>query len=333
MDDRSARVAPSADQQRRNVRSKRFSAVDHLLGAGRGGEPVRDADVPAWWQRPGLPGLIDVHVHFMPERVMRAVWRYFDNAAAHYGRAWPIEYRGSDDDRLKILRGLGVRMFPALVYPHKPGMAESLSAWARSFAAATPGCVPTGTFFPEESAARYVREALEGGTRIFKAHLQVGGYDPRDALLDSVWGMLAEAGVPVVVHCGSGPLAGPFTGPGPFGELLATHPRLTAVIAHCGAPEFAEHLDLVERYPNVYVDTTMVGTPYMESFAPVTPAVVARLGDLRERVLLGTDFPNIPYPYGVQLAALESWELGDDWLRAVCWSNADELFSGAFRPV
>lgn len=288
---------------------------------------MRDADVPAWWKRVGLPGLFDVHVHFMPERLMRAVWRYFDNAAAHYGREWPIQYRGSDASRVATLRTLGVRHFPALLYPHKPQMAESLSEWGRSFAAATPGCLPTGTFFPEESAARYVRSALDTGTRIFKAHVQVGGYDPRDPLLSPVWGMLAEAGAPVVVHSGSGPLAGAFTGAGPFGEVLAAHPQLTAIIAHCGAPDFAAHLDLVERYPNVYVDTTMVGTPYMDTFAPVPPDVVARLGDLGERVLFGTDFPNIPYPYAEQLAALESWQLGADWLRAVCWHNAARLFA------
>ena len=48
---------------------------------------MRDADVPGWCARLGLPGLIDVHTHFMPEPVMNAVWRYFDDAARHYGKA------------------------------------------------------------------------------------------------------------------------------------------------------------------------------------------------------------------------------------------------------
>jgi uncharacterized protein len=286
---------------------------------------VRDDEVVAWWQRLGLPGLIDVHVHFMPTPVMTAVWRYFDDAATHYGRDWPVHYRGSDDERVAQLRALGVRRFSALLYPHKPGMAESLNQWARAFAAVTPDCVATGTFFPEPSAAAYVRTALDAGTVIFKAHVQVGGYDPRDRLLDAVWGQLAEAGTPVVVHCGSGPLAGRFTGPGPFGEVLAAHPRLAAVIAHAGAPEYDEHLDLAERYDNVHLDTTMVGTDYMNELAPVPPAVVSRFGQLAERIVLGTDFPNIPYAYAEQLVALERFGLGDDWLRAVCWTNGARL--------
>ncbi len=286
---------------------------------------MRDTDVQGWWQRLGLPGLIDVHVHFMPKPVMDAVWRYFDNAQENYGLPWPVHYRGTDAERLEQLRALGVRRFPSLLYPHKAGMAQSLNSWAREFAAATPGCVPTGTFYPEPSATGYVREALEAGTRIFKVHVQVGEYDPRDGLLDEVWGMLAEAGTPVVVHCGSGPLPGRFTGPGPFGTVLAAHPNLTAVIAHCGAPEYAEHLAFAEQYPNVHLDTTMVATTYMDQLAPFPRELLPRLAALQDRVVLGSDFPNIPYAFAEQLAALDRFELGEQWLRAVCWHNGQRL--------
>ncbi len=284
-----------------------------------------DTDIPGWWQRLGLPGLIDVHTHFMPDRVMDAVWRYFDDAVTNYGQAWPIQYRLPVTERLALLDTFGVRMFSALLYPHKAGMGEALSAWARTFAASTPGCLSTGTFFPEESAAGYVREALEAGTKIFKAHVQVGGYDPRDELLTPVWGMLADAGTPVVVHCGSGPIPGAHTGPGPFGEVLQAHPTLCAVIAHGGAPEYAQHLDFTRRYPNVHLDTTMVGTAYLNELAPVPRDVIARYGEMQDRILLGSDFPNIPYPYAEQLDALERFGLGDDWLRDVCWRNGARL--------
>ncbi|WP_371406894.1 amidohydrolase [Kribbella sp. NBC_00662] len=285
---------------------------------------MRDAEVPAWWRRLGLDGLVDVHVHFLPDRVMNAVWAYFDQALEHYGTAWPITYRTSVSERVKTLSELGVRAFPALVYPHKPGMASSLNEWARDFAAVTPGCVSSGTFYPEPSASAYVRQALDLGTRIFKVHLQVGDYDPRSDELDDVWGQLAEARTPVVVHCGSGPIPGRHTGPGPMGEVLRRHPRLTAVIAHLGMPEYAEHLALTS-YPNVHLDTTMALTPFTEAMMPFPRELVPRLGELQDRIVLGTDFPNIPYAYAVQLDALEGLGLGDDWLRAVCWENGARL--------
>jgi hypothetical protein len=286
---------------------------------------VDDVDVPAWWQALGVPGLVDVHVHFMPPSVMTKVWAFFDNAGARYGLEWPIRYRGTDAERLAQLRALGVVAFPALVYPHKPGMAQWLSEWARDFAAATPGCVPTGTFYPEPDATDYVRAALEADTRIFKVHVQVGDYDPADPSLDAVWGMIADAAVPVVVHSGSGPMPGRHTGPGPMADVLRRNPRLTAVIAHGGAPEYAEHLALARRYPNLHLDTTMVGTRFLERVAPVPAEVRAAYADLGERIVLGSDFPNIPYQYAEQLDALQRWGLGDDWLRHVVYENGTRL--------
>ncbi|GAB2566966.1 amidohydrolase family protein [Kribbella endophytica] len=271
---------------------------------------------------------MDVHVHFLPDQVMNAVWAYFDQAEQHYGVAWPVQYRTPALERVETLRQLGVRRFSALVYPHKPDMAAWLNGWARDFAAQTPGCVASGTFYPEPGAASYVKEALELGTRIFKVHVQVGDYDPRDEELDAVWGQLAEAGVPVVVHCGSGPIPGRHTGPGPMGDVLAKHPRLTAVIAHLGMPEYAEHLTLAETYPNVHLDTTMALTPFTESLAPYPRELRPRMAALQDKVVLGSDFPNIPYEYAVQLEALERLDLGDDWLRAVCWENGLRLLDG-----
>lgn len=282
--------------------------------------------MPGVWQGLGLPGLIDLHVHFMPKPVMDKVWRWFDGVGPLTGTDWPIAYRTEEQDRLDRLRAMGVRAFPSLVYPHKPDMAPWLNAWAADFARRHADVIPTATFYPEPGAGAYVRQALEGGARLFKAHVQVGAYDPRDPLLDEVWGLLAEAGVPVVVHCGNGPAPGEFTGPGPFGEVLARHPRLVAVIAHLGMPEYAEFLDLADRYPRVHLDTTMALTDFSERQMPFPAALRPRLLD-SDRVVLGSDFPNTPHPYAHQLEVLLRLRPDDYWLRGVLHDNADRLIS------
>jgi hypothetical protein len=281
--------------------------------------------VTAFWRGLGLPGLIDVHTHFMPDNVLAKVWAFFEDGRS--GEPWPIAYRLPEDERLALLRAFGVRRFTALNYPHKPGMAAWLNDWSAGFAARTPDALHSATFFPEPQAAGYVAAAIEAGARVFKAHLQVGGYDPRDELLRPVWGLLAEAGVPVVVHCGSGPSPGPYTGPGPFGEVLAAHPELTAIIAHLGAPEYGEFLDLADRFPGIWLDTTMACTDFFSRRIPFPTSLRPRLADLGDRILLGTDFPNIPYPYPHQLDALARLDLGDDWLRGVCYRNAARLLA------
>ena len=54
------------------------------------------------------------------------------------GPACTVTYRVSEDERVALLDAFGVRAFPSLLYPHKPGMAEWLNGWAREFAARTP---------------------------------------------------------------------------------------------------------------------------------------------------------------------------------------------------
>ncbi|GAA4683274.1 amidohydrolase family protein [Phytohabitans rumicis] len=284
---------------------------------------MNDSEVPAFWQALGLPGLADVHVHFLPPRMLRRVWAYFDAAGPLVGVEWPIRYRWPDADRVAHLDKLGVRAFTALAYAHKPGMAADLNDWTLGFARETPGCVPSATFYPEPSVTSYVSSAVSSGARVFKVHLQVGGFDPVDPLLAPVWGMLSDAGIPVVVHAGHAPMAASFTGPEPFTALLARHPRLTAIVAHMGSPDYSTFLDLATRYERVALDTTMVFTPFFDQLVPFPLEERPRLRDLGQagKILLGTDFPNIPYEYADQLQGLVRLDLGDAWLRAVCWHN------------
>lgn len=118
------------------------------------------------WQALGLPGLVDVHTHFMPKPVMDKVWRYFDEAGPLVGRTWPIAYRTDEQDRLKKLRGFGVRAFPSLIYAHKPQMAAWLNEWAATFADETPDCLRTATLYPEPGVETYVRRAVDEGARV-----------------------------------------------------------------------------------------------------------------------------------------------------------------------
>lgn len=283
-------------------------------------------DVPAvreFWESLGLPGLFDVHAHFLPPNIQRAVYAQFDEGGPKIGREWPIRYRQDHAERVEILRAMGVRHFPTLPYAHKPGVAGYLNDWAAGFKRDVPESLWSATFYPEEGAASYVGASIESGVEVFKLHLQVGEFHVDDPLLDDVWGLLEDAGTPVVLHAGSGPVGNEFTGPSSTERLLRRHPRLALVLAHMGAPECAEFLALAERYDEVRLDTTMVFTDF---FPPYPSELVPRLRDLQHKVLLGSDFPTIPYPYAHQLEGLVKLDLGDDWLRDVCWGNGARLF-------
>ena len=276
--------------------------------------------------RIGLDAIVDVHTHFMPKRVMDKVWAYFDGIEPQAGRQWPIEYRTDEAERVQRLRQFGVAAFTSLVYPHKPDMAEWLNSWAIAFAAQVPECLHTATFYPERSAPGYVGRVIDAGARVFKAHIQVGDYSPTDPLLAPVWALLEETEIPTVIHAGSGPQPGRHTGPGPVAEVLHRHPALRLIVAHTGLPEYREFIELARRYPGVYLDTTMVFTAFTEETNPFPPDARPALVELADRVLFGSDFPNIPYPYHHALESIVGLGLGDQWCREVLHDNARSLF-------
>lgn len=285
----------------------------------------QDDELPAVISDLGLPGLADIHVHFLPERVLDKVWGFFDAVGGDGEPSWPIAYRYDEARRLEIARTLGLRAIPSLTYAHKPGMAAWLNQWCTEFAERVPDAVHSATLYPEPTAGEYVRAAVDAGARLFKVHIQVGNFAPDDPLLDDAWDVLQANEIPIVIHCGSGPHPGLHTGVDPIRRLLARFPRLTLVIAHAGLPEYEEFADLAARYAGVQLDTTMVATDYIESIAPMPSGYVARLADLQHKIVLGSDFPNIPYPYAHQIEALHRLGLGDDWLRAVLWHNGARL--------
>ena len=159
--------------------------------------PVDDADVAAWAAALGLDGLIDLHVHFLPDQVMAKVWAFFDQAAERYGTPWPVHYRLPQDDRVAVLRAMHVRAFAPLVYPHKPGMADWLNGWVAEFAAAVPEAVLTATLYPEPGVVEYLARALAAGAGRQLRTLSLSRHNRRHAQ-PSRTRQLSRRGIPAV---------------------------------------------------------------------------------------------------------------------------------------
>jgi uncharacterized protein len=285
---------------------------------------MNDEDIPAFLAALGVPGIVDAHVHFLPDSVQAAVWRWFDRLTP----PWPVTYRDSEADRLALLASAGIRHHTALAYAHRPGMLTFLNDHTLGLAAEVPAVIPTFTVYPEPGVAEETARCLAAGGRCVKVHLQVGGFDAVDPRLDEAWQQLADAGTPVVLHAGAvadGSGNDQWCGPEPVRRLLARFPRLRLVIAHLGTPDEDAFVELAEARPGMWLDTAMVFTdpPYL---GPSPLHLVGRLGAIGDRVVFGSDFPTIPHQIAAQVSGLAGLGLGDDWLRGVLWHNGVRLF-------
>ena len=276
-----------------------------------------------------LPEVIDAHVHVFPARIFAALWRWFDA----YG--WPIRYRLEPPAVAEFLIGRGVSRIVALHYAHKPGIARSMNRFMADLTAHDPRIAGTATVFPGEPEARDIlREGLDLGLGAVKLHCHVQAFAPDAAPLAELYALCAERGAPLVMHAGREPASQAYpTDPRSIcsaeriERVLRDHPTLKLVVPHLGADEFDAYEMLLERHDNLWLDTTMVAAEYFPIPTPV------RLMSVRpERVLYGSDFPNLPYAWDRELVRLEQLGIGEPQLELLLGGNARSLFFAGSAP-
>ncbi|TGN17712.1 amidohydrolase [Leptospira idonii] len=267
-----------------------------------------------------IPYLFDIHCHFFPEVVMKLIWKWFDKVG------WAIAYRYAEEERVLRLHKNGFKRFTTLNYAHKPDMAESLNDWIHSHWRNWEGAVPFGTFYPEEGVETYVKKAVEEyGFLGFKLHCEVSKLDLNRKELKQTFRYLESVSIPLVIHTGNAPLPGDFTGISHFLPFMQTYPDLKVIVAHMGAREISEYAELIGSYRNLYLDTTMVFVDFLATGENVDSWLFL-LEKYQNRILFGSDFPNIPYNLSHPVMKILEAKISDEAKRKVLWKNAEDLF-------
>jgi predicted TIM-barrel fold metal-dependent hydrolase len=268
--------------------------------------------------------IVDAHVHLFPDRLADAIRRWFSE------HAWEIRYRVGVEEALRTLREGGVAHCVVLPYAHKPGMAAALNDFTLGIAREHPEIVPCCTVFPgEEGNEALLDRALgEQGFHGVKIHSHVMRIAPDDPLLDVVWRASARHRKPVVIHCGREPASGGYgvdvrslSGANRLRRALDRHPDALCVVPHLGMDEPAEFEAMLDEFPNLYLDTTMAIAGY---FGEDPEADMLRRRP--DRILYGTDFPNLPYEWDRELKVVRALRLPATDEALILAGNARRLF-------
>ncbi|MGC8604072.1 MAG: amidohydrolase family protein [Desulfomonilaceae bacterium] len=270
--------------------------------------------------------VIDAHVHLFPDPIFQAIWRWFDEFA------WPIRYKLTSNQIIEFLTSRGIARVLGLHYAHKPGMAHQLNTYMAELCRNHPQLIGTATVFPgEENAVDILKEAFELGLAGVKLHAHVQYFAVDDAVMREIYESCADYNKPLIMHVGREPKNPKF----PYKRdpyetckadklerILIDYPGLKICVPHLGADEFDQYRRLLECYDNLWLDTAMVLVDYVPNFGS------PKLSDLRaDRVMFGTDFPNIPYAWDTEIRQLETRQLPEDFLTGILKRNASEFLS------
>ena len=252
----------------------------------------------------GLPAVVDAHVHVFPDKLFSAIRAWFDE------HAWPVRYRLTAPQALDHLLCRGVEHVVALQYAHKPGISAMLNQYMVELCKAYPKKV-TGlaAIFPgEEDAQKILRESFEAGLKGVKLHAHVQCFDLNSADMDMIYDLCQAEQKPMVIHAGREPKSAAYhcdpyriCGAEKLERVLQNFPRLKICVPHLGFDEISDYKKLIEKYETLWLDTTMVLAGYFPLKTPV------KLEHFRiDRIMYGSDFPNIPYAWDRELRWLKT---------------------------
>ena len=272
------------------------------------------------YRKPHAPVRVDCHVHLFPDKLFKAIRKWFENIG------WHLPYPYETERVLEILREFGVEEVWALTYAHKPGVAEGVNSWLGQVQKNTPMVRGFFSLHPEDdNPLEIARRALdEHGLQGLKLHCEVQKIAVDDNRLDPVFDLLEKRSVPCLLHSGDAPY--PYTryylDVARVEERLHRNPELKTVIAHLGAYQTRQYLELTERYANLYLEVSFTNYPDMPDKEKIDHGA---LRSFKDRLLFGSDFPNLTFSYADQA---DSW-WAFDWIR----EDAEMFFGGRARKL
>jgi hypothetical protein len=272
-----------------------------------------------------LPEVFDAHVHIFPDTIFSAIRAWFDE------NAWPIRYRLTTSELLAYLLSRGVDHIVALQYAHKPGISRMLNHYMVEKCREFPGKI-TGlaTIFPGEvQAGEILKEAFDQGLKGLKLHAHVQCFDMNAEEMAVIYALCESEQKPIVMHVGREPKSEVYKcdpyqicSAERLERVLLDFPGLRICVPHLGVNEIEAYRKLIEKYDTLWLDTTMMLAGYLPSEDPI------ELDSYRiDRIMYGSDFPNIPYAWDRELKWLKASGLPPDKLEWILSKSAARFFS------
>jgi len=272
--------------------------------------------------------IIDFHVHLFPDKMFDAIWKYFS-----VGYKWDVIYKFYYRECIKYLHDRGVEKIVYSNYAHREGIAETLNEWNLRILDENPDLYCFAAYHPGDPNALAMAKKVLAHPKVlgFKLQLLVQCFYPHDERLFSMYEMVMERGKRILFHVGTGPVGNEFVGLAQFRKLLNRFPGIPANIAHMGAYEYQGFMELLDIYPNLYLDTSFSFFREFQGKGGYDAGSDA-LEQHKDRILYGSDFPNLILPRESEIETLLGYELSPEFYDRVFYRNGAELIKSITKP-
>ncbi|KJS32410.1 MAG: hypothetical protein VR64_06665 [Desulfatitalea sp. BRH_c12] len=268
------------------------------------------------------PSIIDFHVHLFPDKGFDAIWKYF---SAHGVEVLHKLYYKECIDYLRR-KGVGPIVFSN--YAHKRGIAGPMNAWNVRVLDECSDLYCFAAFHPDDPDAVTAARRMLDHPRVvgIKMHFQVQKIYPHDQRLFPLYEMVIERKKRLLLHVGNGPTGNKFVGCAQMRKVLDRFPDLPATIPHMGGLEFLPFMELLDRHPQLYLDTAYSFWPGLPFTFNLDPSYLEKY---KSRIVYGSDFPHVILPRRGEIDYLRGLDLSDAFYEQVFYANGLRLLNQA----
>ncbi|MHA1371234.1 MAG: amidohydrolase family protein [Promethearchaeota archaeon] len=269
---------------------------------------------------------IDAHVHCFPDKLFRAIWNYFIN------NYWDIKYQMRANEVIEFLMDKGAKNIVVLNYAHRPNISRDMNDWTFQFSRTSDKIIGLGTIHPDDKYFHDEIERILSPDKLdlagIKLQILVTNFKPNIPKLEFMYEKLIEHDKVLVMHVGTGPAANEHVGIKHLYPVLECYPELKLQIPHLGAFEYQEFFDLAREHDSIYFDTAMMFIDhglFPDNF--IETMSWDDIEEMQDRIMFGSDFPNIPYDYSRALASIAALPVKDAVKDKIFLENAEEFYS------
>jgi predicted TIM-barrel fold metal-dependent hydrolase len=250
--------------------------------------------------------IIDFHVHLFPDNIFEAIWKTFNK---QYGII--ILYKYYYRQCIEYLAAHDVHYIVYSNYAHKKGIAQWLNTWNKGILHEFANLYCFAAYHPDDENALIYAEEMLSVQKVagIKLHYMVQQFYPDDERLFPLYEMVIAKGKRLLLHVGTGPVGNEFVGIKRFRNLMKRYPNLPANI-----------------YPNLYLDTSFTFWPQAPWVFNLDASLLEKYSD---RILYGSDFPNIFLPREDEISYLHKLNLSEAFYKKIFWENGVKLLKGA----
>jgi len=266
----------------------------------------------------------------------------------------PRQYRGPLVEKAKIAslpekqrreeeKKIGEQVAPTM---------REINKWGCEVGRRFPQLLPFSCISPElggaESMVKEVELRASQGAKGIKLHPGMFSFFPDDEVMFPAYEKCQELGLPVLADSGAWPTPHvlaeypspvamvvqqtvvDYAEPKNWAKAAEAFPKLKIILAHLGSAWWDERVELAQKYPNLYFDTSqgfsapdrMPYSPHRGLAEEDVPRIFRKIGV--DRILFGTDFPALaPQP---QIEQIMRIPLTDEEKRKILAENAKRVY-------